>query len=116
MNKDDKIISLFEHLPESAEERELYFKSIYDKQNKSGTSIMFHIITDHSHVKWQKIMEMEKLAKGSKLHIRVHKLDSTKIQIIGFVAQKHLEETHINLYNKCYYVYASSRNAKLTIE
>jgi hypothetical protein len=108
MNKDDKIISLFEHHPESAEERELYFKSIYDKQNKSGTSILFHIITDHSHVKWQKIMEMEKLAKDSKLHIRVHKLDSTKTQIIGFLAQKHLEETHINLYNKSYYVHASS--------
>jgi hypothetical protein len=53
MNKNDKIISLFEHLPESAEERELYFKNIYDKQNKSGTSIMFHIITDYSHVKTQ---------------------------------------------------------------
>jgi hypothetical protein len=73
-NKDDKIISLFEHLPVSGEERELYFKSMYDKQNKSGTSIMFPIITDHSHDKWQNIMEMEKLAKDSKLHIRVHKL------------------------------------------
>jgi hypothetical protein len=53
-------------------------------------------------------MEMEKLAKDSKLHIRVHKLDSTKTQIIWFLAQKHLEETHINLYNKSYYVHASS--------
>jgi hypothetical protein len=57
-------------------------------------------------------MGIKKLAKDSKLHIRVHKLDSTKTQIIGFVAQKHLEETHINLYNKCYNVHASSRNAK----
>jgi hypothetical protein len=37
-------------------------------------------------------MEKEKLAKDSKLHIRVHKLDSTDTQIIGFVAQKHPEE------------------------
>ena len=86
MNKDDKIISLFEHLPESEEERELYFKSIYDKQNKSGTSIVFCIVTEHSHVKWQTIMETEKLARDSKLHIGVHKLDSTETQIIGFMA------------------------------
>ncbi len=57
-------------------------------------------------------MEMEKLAKDSKLHIRVHKLDFSKTQIIGFLAQNHLEESHINLYNKWYYVHGSSRNAK----
>jgi hypothetical protein len=96
MNLDDGIILFFEHLPESAEERELYFKKIYDKQNKSGTSIVFCIVTEHSHVKWQKMMEKEKLAKDSKLHIRVHKLDSTDTQIIGFVAQRDPEETHIN--------------------
>ena len=33
-----------------------------------------------------------------KLYIGVHKLDSTEMQIIGFVAQKHLEETHVNRY------------------
>jgi hypothetical protein len=93
---------------QNQQRKESYISRASDKQNKSGTSIMFHIITDHSHVKWQKIMEMEKLAKDSKLHIRVHKLDSTKTQIIGFMAQKHLKETHINLYNKCYYVHASS--------
>ncbi len=92
---DDVIILLFKHLPESAEERELYFETIYDKQNKSGTSIVFCIVTEHSHVKWQKIVEKEKLAKDSKCHIGVHKLDSTDTQIIGFVAQKH-PETHIN--------------------
>jgi hypothetical protein len=52
MNLDDGISLLFEHLPESAEERELYFKTVYDKCNKSGTSIVLCIASEHSHVKW----------------------------------------------------------------
>ena len=39
---------------------------------------------------------LKSMVTEQKLYIGVHKLDLTETQIIGFVAQKHPEETHVN--------------------
>jgi hypothetical protein len=82
-------IESFDDLPDTDEGREPYFRSIQDKRNKKGTSIVFHIITEYSHVEWRKYMEKE--AQELQLYVGIHKLESTKTEIIGFIAQKHPE-------------------------
>jgi hypothetical protein len=87
-------IEAFDDLPKTAKEREHYFRPIQDKRNKTGTSIVFHIMTEYRHVKWRKLLDKE--AKEEKLYVGIHKLESTETEIIGFIAQKLPETTHLN--------------------
>jgi hypothetical protein len=87
-------IEAFDDLPKTAKEREHYFRPIQDKRNKTGTSIVFHIMTEYRHVKWRKLLDKE--AKEEKLYVSIHKLESTETEIIGFIAQKLPETTHLN--------------------
>ncbi len=52
-------IEAFDDLPKTTEEREHYFWPIQDKRNKTRTSIVFHIMTKYSHVKWRKFLDEE---------------------------------------------------------
>jgi hypothetical protein len=76
-------IEAFDDVPKTAEKREHYFQPIQDKRNKTGTSIVFCIMTEYSHVKWRKLLDEE--AKEEKLYVGIHKLESTETEIIGFL-------------------------------
>jgi hypothetical protein len=86
-------IEAFDDLPKTAEEREHYFQPIQDKRNKTSTSIVFHIMTKYRHIEWKKFLDKE--AKEEKLYVGIHKLESTEMEIIGFIAQKLPETTHL---------------------
>ncbi len=52
-------------------------------RNKKGTSIVIRITTEHSHIKWRKLLEDKKLIQDLKLYIAgKYKLESTETQII----------------------------------
>jgi hypothetical protein len=87
-------------LPETDEETEAYFPSIYDNKNKDGTAIVFQLNSKQSHVDWRKTLQKEKRVQDLKLYIGVHKLSSTETQIIGFIDQKLPEAAHINHYEE----------------
>ena len=89
-------ITFFEDLPEMEEEGKPYFWQVHDNKHQNGTSIICQVTLEYSHVKWQ--MLLKSAVMEQKLYIRVHKLDLMEMQIIGFMAQKHPEETHINRY------------------
>jgi hypothetical protein len=107
-------IESFDDLPDTDEGREPYFRPIQDKRNKKGTSIVFHISTEYSHVKWRKYMEIE--AQELQLYVGIHKLESTETEIIGFIAQKHPEMTHPNRFETTLMTKLSMETPKLVIE
>jgi hypothetical protein len=103
MNEDfeAKPICSINELPETEEEMAAYFPSIYDNKNKDGTAIVFRLNSEQSHVDWRKTLQKEQRVQDLKLYIGVHKLSSTKTQIIGcFIDQKLPEATHINHYEE----------------
>ena len=96
----DKSICCFEDLPETEDEMAAYFPSVHDKKNKDGTSIVFRLSTEHSHVEWKKLLEKDSNVQHLKLYFGVHKLPSTETKIIGFINQKLPETTFINHYEE----------------
>jgi hypothetical protein len=84
----DSPISYPDALPETEVERAPFFLKINDKINKDGTSIIFWACTDFDHITWQTMLPMDKIIQDMKLHIGVHKLESTETQIIGFMSNK----------------------------
>jgi hypothetical protein len=107
-------IEAFNDLPKTAEEREHYFWPIQDKRNKTGTSIVFHIMTKYSHVEWRKFLDKE--AKEEKLYVGIHKLELTETEIIGFIAQKLPEMTHLNQFEKALMKKLPTGIPKLVVE
>jgi hypothetical protein len=107
-------IEAFDDLPKTAEEREHYFRPIQDKRNKTCTSIVFHIMTKYSHVEWRKFLDEE--AKEEKLYVGIHKLASTEREIIGFIAQKLPEMTHLNRFEKAQMKKLPTGIPKLVVE
>ena len=107
-------IEAFDDLPKATGEREHYFQPIQDKRNKTGTSIVFHIMTKYSHVEWRKFLDEE--AKEEKLYVGIHKLESTEMEIIGFIAQKLPEMTHLNRFEKALMKKLPTRIPKLVVE
>jgi hypothetical protein len=107
-------IESFDNLPDTDEGREPYFWPIQDKRNKKGTSIVFHISTEYSHVKWRKYMEKE--AQELQLYVGIHKLESTETEIIGFIAQKHPEMTHLNRFETALMTKLPIETPKVVIE
>jgi hypothetical protein len=94
-NEDVENIQFFEELTDFAKEESMkFFLKVYDTRNKKGTSIVFRITTEHSHIEWRKLLEDEKSIQDLKLYIGEYKLESTETQIIGIVIQKHPEMTH----------------------
>jgi hypothetical protein len=73
-----------------------YFKQVPDKKYKTSVALLFRVETIYNHVKWRN--EMAEQLRESNIYIGIHKLDSAETQIIGFLANKHPEETHINRY------------------
>ena len=67
-----------------------------DNRHQNGTSIICGVTLEYSHVKWR--MLLKSIVMEQKLYIGMHKLDSIDTQVIGFVAHKHPEETHVNRY------------------
>jgi hypothetical protein len=45
---------------------------------------------------WKQILLMNKLVKDLNLYMGKHKLGSTKTVVIGFLANKHLDMTHVS--------------------
>jgi hypothetical protein len=82
-------IETFDDIPTTAEGREHYFRPIHDKQNKTGTSIVFCNMTKYSHLEWRKFLDKE--AKEAKLYNGIHILESTEMEIIRFIAQSILK-------------------------
>ena len=107
-------IEAFDDLPKTAKEREHYFRPIQDKRNKTGTSIVFCIMTEYSHVEWRKFLDEE--AKEEKLYVGIHKLESTETEIIGFIAQKLPEMTHLNRFEKALMKKLPTGIPKLVVE
>jgi hypothetical protein len=84
----------FKDLLDTAKGRVHYFQPIPNKRNKNGTSIVFRIFTEHSHVTWRQHMEQD--IKEYNLYIGVHKLESTEMEIIRFPTQNHPEMAHFS--------------------
>jgi hypothetical protein len=107
-------IASFDNIPDTDEGREHYFRPIHDKRNKKGTSLVFRISTEYSHVEWRKYMETE--TQESQLYVGIHKLESTETEIIGFIAQKHPEMTHLNRFETALMMKLPKETPKLVIE
>ena len=107
-------VQSFDDLPDTDEGREHYFRPIQDKRNKKGTSLVFRISTEHSHVEWRKHMEKE--AQESQLYVGIHKLESTETEITGFIAQKHPAMTHLNRFETALMMKLPKETPKLVIE
>ena len=107
-------IEAFDDLPKTTEEREHYFRPIQDKRNKTGTSIVFRIMTEYSHVEWRKFLDEE--AKEEKLYVGIHKLESIETEIIGFIAQKLPEMTHLNRFETALMTKLPKGIPKLVVE
>jgi hypothetical protein len=104
-------IETFDDIPTTAKGREHYFRPIHNKQNKTGTLIMFCIMTKYSHVEWRKFLDKE-----AKLYVGIHKLESTEMEIIGFIAHKHPEMTHLNQFETALMTKLPKGTPKLVIE
>jgi hypothetical protein len=55
-------------VPDTEAGRAPYFQLIKDKINKNGTSIVFRVTTNFSHIKWREKLVEEKTARDLKLH------------------------------------------------
>jgi hypothetical protein len=78
-NEDVENIQFFEELTDFAEEESMkFFLKVYNMRNKKGTSIVFCIMTEQSHIKWRKLLEDKKLIQDLKLYIGKYKLESTE--------------------------------------
>jgi hypothetical protein len=59
---------------------------------------------------------MEKEAQELQLYVGIHKLESTETEIIGFIAQKHPEMTHLNRFETALMTKLPMETPKLVIE
>jgi hypothetical protein len=89
-----------EEVPHTEAGRAPYFQPIKDKIKKSGTTIVFRMISDFSYMEWREKLAEEKTVQDLKLHFGRHKLESTETCIIGFMANKIPTVTHMDSYEK----------------
>jgi hypothetical protein len=87
-----------DEVPDMEAGRAPYFQPIKDKINKRGTSIVFRVITNFSHMEWREKLADEQAIRDLKLNFVRHKLESITTCIIGFTANKIPTVT----YTKCY--------------
>jgi hypothetical protein len=71
-------------------------------------------MTKYSHVEWRKFLNKE--AKQAKLYVGIHKLESTEMEMIRFIAQKHPEMTHLNRFETALMTKLPKGTPKLVIE
>jgi hypothetical protein len=71
-------------------------------------------MTEYSHAQWRKFLDEE--AKEEKLYVGIHKLESTETEIIGFIAQKLPEMTHLNRFEKALMKKLPTGISKLVVE
>ena len=83
-----------EEIPTETTRFNQYFMPAWDKQNKGGTTIVFHCETQYSHVKWKHILNDE--LKTTKTQICLHPLDSIEMKAVGFFLRKSPSKTHMN--------------------
>jgi cyclopropane fatty-acyl-phospholipid synthase-like methyltransferase len=85
-NNNVENIQFFEELNDFAEEESMkFFPKVYDTSNKKGTSIVFHITTEHSHIKWRKLREKEKLIQDLKLYIESTSWSLRKCRLLALL-------------------------------
>jgi hypothetical protein len=87
-----------DEVPDTEAGRAPYFQLIKDKISKNGTSIVFRVTTNFSHIKWREKLVEEKTVRDLKLHFGGHKHESTDTCIIGFIANKIPTVTHTKWY------------------
>jgi hypothetical protein len=89
-----------DEVPDTEAGRAPYFQPIKDKINKSGTSIVFRVTTNFSHMEWREKLAEKKTVRDLKLHFGRHKLESIDTCIIGFMANKIPTITHTERYEQ----------------
>jgi len=70
-----------------------YFAPIKDKCKKKGTTVIVHLVSTYTQVQMKE--KLKDMVKAKKLCILSHQLEAKDIRITGFLAKKHMTETHI---------------------
>ena len=61
-----------------------YFIDMHDNCNKEGTTLLFQITSEHSHVKWQSLLSSE--LKKWNICMMEHELGSVETKVVGLLA------------------------------
>jgi hypothetical protein len=81
-------------LPATDDIAQRYFVNTQFNQQRTSVSVIFRVISQHSHVKWRQIMS--NYLATNRILLKQHKIDALDTTCIGFLARKHPHYTHLN--------------------